>query len=98
MLFDLSGRREEEAEWLQAKIVDRLRRDPALSTARVLPVVHVPPSTQATMTIELSGEVPSEDAEDAVLDVVHETARKLRRDVEVDDRLAIGPPAGGRAA
>jgi len=88
-LFDLAERREEDAEWLQMKIIDGLRRDPVLSNLEVLPVAHVPIAKRATVTIELSGEVPSEAARGAVLAIVRGTARKLRREVDIDDRLAI---------
>jgi hypothetical protein len=88
-LFDLAGRGEEDAEWLQATINTELRRDPSLSSRPVLPVVHAPVGTGVAMTVELEGEVPSEAARGAVVHIVQGTARKLRREVEIDDRLII---------
>ncbi|MBI1736970.1 MAG: hypothetical protein HYR51_17510 [Candidatus Rokubacteria bacterium] len=98
MLFDLAERREEDAEWLQAKVVDQLRRDPVLSSLQILPVVHVPSGKRAPVSVELSGEVPSEATRGAVHDIVQETARKRGRQIEIDDRLAVRRPAGARAA
>jgi hypothetical protein len=89
MFFDLAGRREEDAEWLQATINTELRRDRSLSSLPVLPVVHAPVGTGVAMTVELEGEVPSEAARGAVVHIVQGTARKLRREVEIDDRLII---------
>jgi hypothetical protein len=89
MFFDLAGRREEDAEWLQMKIIDAIRQYPVLADLHILPVVYVPMGKHATVKVELSGEVPSEAARGAVLVIVQETARKLRREIEIDERLAI---------
>jgi hypothetical protein len=89
MFFDLAGRREEDAEWLQATINNELRRDPGLSRLPVLPVVHPPVGTGVAMTVELEGEVPSEAARGAVFHIVQGTARKLRREIEIDDHLFV---------
>ena len=89
MFFDLAGRREEDAEWFQAMVNNELRRDASLSSLPVLPVVHAPVGTGVTMTVELDGPVPSEAARDAVVHVIQDTARKLRREIDVDDRLVI---------
>ncbi len=89
MFFDLAGRREEDAEWLQATINNELRRDPGLSRFPVLPVVHPPVGAGVAMTVELEGEVPSEAARGAVVHIVQGTARKLRREIEIDDRLFV---------
>ena len=100
MFFDLAGRREEDAAWLQAMVNTELRRDAILSSLPVLPVVRPPVGTGVAMTVELDGPVPSEAARDAVVHVVQDTARKLRREIEIDDRLVIdrhAATAGGSA-
>ena len=89
MLFDFAGRREEDAWWLQMKILETLRRDPVLSRCRILPVVTVPASPRAALAIEVSGEVPSELDREAALELVREIANKLRRGGVIDDRLVI---------
>jgi hypothetical protein len=94
MFFDLAGRREEDAAWLQMKIGDELLRDPGLAELQIRPVVHAPVGTGVSVTVELSGEVPSDAARSAVVDIVKDAAVKLRREIDIDDRLAIG----GRAA
>jgi hypothetical protein len=98
VLFDLAGRREEDAAWLQMKIVTELRRDPVLTGLRILPVVHVRTGERAPVGVELSGAVPSEATRDAVCDLVQEIARKRGRGIEIDDRLAVRRPDGVRAA
>jgi hypothetical protein len=94
MFFDLAGRREEDAAWLQMKIGDELLRDPGLAELQIRPVVHAPVGTGVSVTVELSGEVPSDAARSAAVDIVKDAAVKLRREIDIDDRLAIG----GRAA
>jgi hypothetical protein len=92
MFFDLTGRREDDAAWLQHKISNELRRDRGL-TVRVRPVVQAPVGMSSTVTVELSGEVPSDAARSAVLDIVENAALKLGRDIEIDDHLAISARA-----
>jgi hypothetical protein len=89
MFFDLAGRREEDAAWLQQKIGNELGRDRALAGLPVRPVVHAPVGGDHRVTVELSGEVPSDAARSAVVDIVEDTALRLRRDVEIDDRLGV---------
>jgi hypothetical protein len=89
MFFDLTGRREEDAEWLQATISDELRRDASSSSLPVLAVVHAPIGAGVAVTVQLEGEVPSEAAHRAVVQIVQGTGRKLRREIEIDDRLSI---------
>lgn len=89
MFFDLTGRREEDAEWLQATISDELRRDASSSSHPVLAVVHAPVGAGVAVTVQLEGEVPSEAARRAVVQIVRGTGRKLRREIEIDDRLSI---------
>jgi hypothetical protein len=92
MFFDLTGRREDDAAWLQHKITNELRRDRGL-TVRVRPVVQAPVGMSSTVTVELSGEVPSDAARSAVLDSVENAALKLGRDIEIEDHLAISARA-----
>jgi len=89
MFFDLTGRREEDAEWLQATISDELRRDAGSSSHPVLAVVYAPVGAGVAVTVQLEGEVPSEAARRAVVQIVRGTGRKLRREIEIDDRLSI---------
>jgi hypothetical protein len=94
VFFDLAGRREEDAAWLQMKIGDQLHRDRSLARLPIRPVVHAPVGTGVTVRVELSGEVPSDAARSAVVDIVKDAAVKLRREIDIDDRLEIA----GRAA
>jgi hypothetical protein len=94
MFFDLAGRREEDAAWLQMKIGHELLRDRRLAKLQIRPVVHAPVGTGVTVRVELTGEVPSHAARSAAVDIVKDAAVKLRREIDIDDRLAID----GRAA
>ena len=74
-LFDVTGHREEKADGLQAKILDRLSHDPRLRRLRLLPVVHVPTAPGSPLRVEIIGPVPS--------------GSKLDPRTEVDDRLEV---------
>lgn len=92
MFFDLSGRREEEAEWLQARIARRLERDAGADAASILPVVCVAGSTHAPLVVEVHGRVPSDAAHRAVLESIADEIERSRpglrvERVEVNDRL-----------
>ncbi len=95
-LLDLRRKREAEAVHLQAQVSDGLLRDrdlfglPVTATARV-------PWRGSPVTVEVAGQVPSEEARQAVLRVARREAERLRRDVLVEDRLLI-VPAMARAA
>ena len=71
------------------EISDELRRDASSSSLPVLAVVHTPVGAGVAVTVQLEGEVPSEATHRAVVQIVQGTARKLRREVEIDDRLSI---------
>ena len=73
----------------QATIGDELRRDASSAGLPVLAVVHAPIGAGVAVTVQLEGEVPSEAAHRAVVQIVQGTGRKLRREIEIDDRLSI---------
>jgi hypothetical protein len=56
MFFDLTGRREDDAEWLQAAISDELRRDASSSSLPVLAVAHTPVGAGVAVTVQLEGQ------------------------------------------
>lgn len=92
-LFDLSGYREQRAEWLQMKIMDRLARDPRLGTLGLLPVVDVPVSKESPLRVEIHGQVPSDEIRDVALGAVGDAVSRLHAGVEIEDRLEVVRPA-----
>ena len=88
-LFDVTGLREEKADGLQAKILDRLSHDPRLRRLRLLPVVHVSTAPGSPLRVEILGPVPSGELREITLDVVGDAASKLDPRTEVDDRLEV---------
>jgi hypothetical protein len=96
--FDVSGRREDRAEGLQAKILDCLSYDPRLKRLRLLPVVHVPTAPGSPLRVEILGPVPSDELREITLDVVGDAASKMDPRTEVDDRLEVVPVPAHPAA
>jgi hypothetical protein len=92
-VFDLSGRRDDEAEWLQARARRALSRDPRTSGLTLTPTVHVPVSRRAPVIVELRGTVET-DAHRvaAVAAVTGEIAHVLAgRPFFVEDRFRVVP-------
>lgn len=87
MLFDLGGRREEEAERLGVLISRALGRE--LGPLAVLPTAHVPRSRSAPVIVELTGTVPSAEVRDAVVQVVERELARLRPSYRIEDRLGV---------
>jgi hypothetical protein len=94
--FDLSGRREERAEWIQNRMTERLRD--ALGDAPLTVVGYAPPSSRSALVIELGGMVPTEAVRDTVLRVARREASRLGRDIRVADRLEVQSASSLRVA
>lgn len=86
-LFDLAARREEEAGWLEERIVDAVNE--ALGTVPIVVLVELPDTRRAPVVVELSGTLPSWELRKAVLSVVTEGISRIRRDVRIEDRLEV---------
>ena len=96
-VLDLRRRRESEAVQLQAQISDALLQDFRLVGLPVTPTARVPLWRGSPAQVEVSGEVPTAEARQAVLATVRTEAARIRPDVDVTDRLVIAPGAA-RAA
>jgi hypothetical protein len=59
--FDVSGRCEEQAEWLESKVQDRFARDPDCSC---------PATSDAPVRVQVTGSVPSDELREAALKTV----------------------------
>ena len=95
-LFELTGRRKNDAERLQHILTRRVRR-----AFRDLPVTvdtHVRESGRRWMVIEIRGSVPTEDVRDRVLRTVQHEAFRLGCEVRVVDRLGVRSAADKPAA
>ncbi|PWU25578.1 MAG: hypothetical protein C5B48_00565 [Candidatus Rokuibacteriota bacterium] len=96
LLFELSGRRKDEAERLQRRMIEeRVRRAANLP---LTVVAHVPASRRPSIVVEISGSVPTEEVRETVLDSVRREASRLGREVRVADRLEVRAPGDRPAA
>jgi hypothetical protein len=86
-LFDLSGRREDEAERLQDRMTERLRR--AVGEVPLTVVAHASASAREPVVIEIAGPVATMEARERVLRQARFEATRLGRDVRVADRLEV---------
>jgi hypothetical protein len=96
-LLDLRRKREAQAVQLQAQIADALLQQAALVGLAVTPTVEVPLWRGSPVRVDVAGQVPSVEARLVVLQLVRERAARLRANIDVRDRLVIGPRAA-RAA
>jgi hypothetical protein len=95
--LDLKRKRESEAVQLQAQIADAMLRDSRFFGLPITPTAHV--GWRGTpATVELSGQVPSQELHDAALQLARDEARRIRPDVAIEDRLMVTPMGGVRAA
>jgi len=86
-LFDLNGRREDEAERLQDRMTERLRR--AIGEVPLTVVAHASTSAREPVVIEIAGPVATMEARERVLSQARGEAARLGRDVRVADRLEV---------
>jgi hypothetical protein len=96
--IDLKHKREEEAVLLQTQISDVLMRDRTLARFPVTPTVHIPIWWRAPATIEMHGQVPTGEFRQAVLHVATQESARVLAAFSVQDRMAVVPSAGTRAA
>jgi len=96
--IDLKRQGEDRAVVLQAQIADALLRDRALVNLPVAATVHVPLWRRTPATVEMHGQVPTSDLRQAVLRVAAQEAERLLTAYHIQDRIAVVPLAGARAA
>jgi hypothetical protein len=88
VFLERSRRRDAAAAELQVRLADRLRRDPDLGGAAVVPTAHVPLGRRH-IEIRVEGEVRSPQARRRVLDVINEEVARAGRPVHVADDLRV---------
>ena len=97
-MWDLKRKREGEAVVVQSQISDALLREPALFNLAVTPTAHVPLWKGSPVTVEVAGQVPSEDLRDAALRAIEREASRLRSDVRIESRIGVVPTMTRRSA
>jgi hypothetical protein len=97
-LLDLRRKRENEAVVVQAQISDAVLRDPALFSLPITPTAHVPLWKGSPVTVEVAGQVPSDELKETALRVVEREATHLRPDVRIEDRVGVVPTMSRRSA
>ncbi len=94
----LRHKRETEAVELEAQISDALLRERELINLGVLPRVHVPFWKGTPATVQMTGHVPSPELREEVLRVAAREATRIRPDVHIYDRIAVGATPAAKAA
>jgi hypothetical protein len=97
-LLDLRRKRENEAVVVQAQISDAVLRDPTLFSLPITPTAHVPLWKGSPITVEVAGQVPSDELKETALRVVEREATHLRPDVRIEDRVGVVPTMSRRSA
>jgi len=97
-MWDLKRKREGEAVVVQSQISDALLREPALFSLAVTPTAHVPLWKGSPVTVEVAGQVPSEDLRDAALRAIEREASRLRYDVRIESRIGVVPTMARKSA
>jgi hypothetical protein len=95
-MWDLKRKRESEAVIVQSQISDALLQEPALFSLAITPTAHVPLWKGSPVTVEVAGQVPSDDLRQAALRVIEREASRLRSDVQVESRLGVVPAMAER--
>jgi len=96
-ILDLRRKRENEAVVVQAQISDAVLRDPTLFSLPITPTAHVPLWKGSPITVEVAGQVPSDDLREAALRVVEREASHLRPDVRIESRIGVVPAMARRS-
>ena len=90
-LYDLRRKRKSEAVQLQAQISDALMREQSLFSVPIMATARAPLWRRSPATIEVAGQVPSQQARDMALRIVRAEAARIRSDFQIEDRIAVVP-------
>ena len=96
--LDLKRKREGEAVVVQARISDAILRDARLFSLPITPTAHVPLWKGTPVTVEVAGQVPSDDLREVVLRLVQQEASQLAAEVLVESRIGVVPSMVRRSA
>jgi hypothetical protein len=90
-LYDFRRKRESEAVQLQAQISDALMREELLSSVPIMATARASLWKRSPATIEVAGQVPSQQAREMALRIVRTEAARVRSDFQIEDRIAVVP-------
>ena len=96
--WDLKRKREGEAVIVQSQISDALLREPALFSLAITPTAHVPLWKGSPVTVEVAGQVPSDELREAALRTTEREASRLRSDIRIESRIGVVPTMARRSA
>ena len=97
-MWDLKRKREGEAVIVQSQISDALLREPSLFSLPITPTARVPLWRGSPVTVEVAGQVPSDDLQQAALRAIEREASRLRSDVRIESRIGVVPTMARRSA
>jgi hypothetical protein len=97
-LLDLKRKREGETVVVQARISDAILRDSRFFNLPITPTARVPLWKGTPVTVEVAGQVPSEDVREAVNRLVEREASQLAEDVRIESRIGVVPNMVQRSA
>jgi len=89
--LDLKRKREGEAVVVQARISDAILRDSRLFSLPITPTARVPLWKGTPVTVEIAGQVPSDDLRQVVIRLAEREASQLAADVRVESRIGVVP-------
>ena len=97
-MLDLMRKRESEAVVVQARISDAVLRDPRLFSLPITPTARVPLWKGTPVTVEVAGQVPSEDLREAAIGLIEREASQLGPEVRIESRIGVVPTIARRSA
>jgi hypothetical protein len=97
-MLDLKRKRESEAVVVQARISDAVLRDPRLFSLPITPTAHVPLWKGTPVTVDVAGQVPSEDLREAAIGLIEREASQLGPEVRIESRIGVVPTMAQRSA
>jgi len=97
-MLDLKRKRDSEAVVVQARISDAVLRDPRLFSLPITPTAHVPLWKGTPVTVEVAGQVPSDDLREAAIGLIEREASQLGPEVRIESRIGVVPTMARRSA
>jgi len=94
----LTRKREDEAARVHGRVADALLCDLRLVGLPIAAAGHVPLWRGSPATLELTGQVPSDELHDVVLRVAAQEASRVRPDFRIEDHISVIPSKPRRAA
>ena len=97
-VYDLSRKREEQADSLEARISNSLLADPLLARLPVVPTVRIPLWRGRPVIIAMTGSVPRSQLRHAALEMALREVGRSARTYRLEDRILVDPAMARRAA